>query len=162
MMEQRKKRVYNFVFNSAIASSFSGAKSDAAYRVDFKTIIPPESMKSSYLMTFRFKSITHSVLNFDPTTKLILLQTSFSSQMRNSLNITQTNIIGALNYVVDTYPTTTTAIFSFDTCPQDNPPVYIESIQNVSSIQLTLLDAAAYAKFTNISNYVCILSFEEL
>ena len=160
-MEQRKKRVYNFVFNSAIASSFSGAKSDAAYRIDFKTIIPPESMKSSYLMTFRFKSLTHSAAVFNPTSP-ILLQASLGSQMRNSLNLTQTNIIGILKNIPETYPSTTTAIFSFDTSTQDNPPVYIDSIANVSTIQLTLLDAAAYAKFTAISNYVCILSFEEL
>ena len=162
MMEQRKKRVYNFVFNSAIASSFSGTKSDAAYRVDFKTIIPPESMNSSYLMTFRFKSILQSALNFNPTTNLILLQTSFSSQIRNSLNLTQTNIIGAINYSADFYPVPTTATFSLNTDPLDNPPVYVESIQNVNTIQLSILDAAAYAKFTGIVNYVCILSFEEL
>ena len=91
-------------------------------------------MKSSYLMTFRFKSLTHSVLNFDPTTKMILLQAQFGSRMKNSVNLTQTNIIGALNYVVDTYPTTTTAIFSFDTCPQDNPPVYIEKVFRMSQL----------------------------
>ena len=137
-------------------------KSDAAYRIDFKTIIPPENMNSSYLMTFRFKSLTHSIAQFNPTTHLILLQASLGSRIRNSLNLTQTNIIGVLKNVPETYPSTSTTIFSFDTSPQDNPPVYIESIQNVSTIQLTLLDLAAYAKFTAISNYVCILSFEEL
>jgi hypothetical protein len=162
MMEQRKKRVYNFVFNSAVSSSFSGTKSDAAYRVDFKTIIPPESMNSSYLMTFRFKSLLHSAAAFNPTTHMMLLQASFSSQIRNSLNLRQTNIIGALNYSADFYPAPTTATFSLNTAPLDNPPVYVESLQDVNTIQLTLLDAAAYAKFTGIMNYICILSFEEL
>ena len=38
MMEQRKKRVYNFVFNSGINSSYSGNKWDATYNVNFKSM----------------------------------------------------------------------------------------------------------------------------
>lgn len=159
---ERKKRVYNFLFNSGITSSYTGNKWEALYKVDFKTIIPPESMKSSYLMTFRFLSYSHSVANFDPGTKQILLQASLGSQMRNSLNTTQTNIIGALSYVANTYPTTTTTQFSFDTKPQDNPPTYIESLQDVTTIRLTLIDAYTMTKYANANNYVCTLSFEEL
>ena len=159
---ERKKRVYNFLFNSGITSSYTGNKWEALYKVDFNTIIPPESMKSSYLMTFRFLSYSHSVANFDPGTKQILLQASLGSQMRNSLNTTQTNIIGALSYTANTYPTPTTCSFSFDTKPFDNSPTYIESIQNVTTIQLTLLDAITMAKFITINQYVCVLSFKEL
>ena len=101
-MTEIKKRVYNFVFNSQITSSYTGNRWDAAYNVDFKSIIPPESMGSSYLMTFRFKSYTNTVANFDPANKMILLQASFSSMMRNLLNTAQTNLIGMLSYSADT------------------------------------------------------------
>ena len=119
-------------------------------------------MNSSYLMTFRFLSYSHSAVNFDTINKQILLEASLGSQMRNSLNTTQTNIIGALSYVANTYPTTTTTQFSFDTKPQDNPPTYIESLQDVTTIRLTLIDAYTMTKYANANNYVCTLSFEEL
>ncbi len=162
IMMERKKRAYNFVFNNGITSSYTGNRTEAVYRVDFKSIIPPESMNSSYLMTFRFLSYSHSSANFDPVNRQILLEASLGSQMRTSLNTTQTNIIGALSYVANTYPTLTTTQLALDTKPQDNPPTYIESIRDVTTIRLTLIDAYTMTKFTNANNYVCTLSFEEL
>lgn len=161
---ERKKRVYNFVFNSAITSSYTGNRWEAVYRVDFKTIIPPESMKSSFLMTFRFKSLTSTVATYDPLSKLLLLQANFGTMMRNSLNLAQSNILGALTHSADNYPTTTTTTFSFDTAPQQNPPVYIDTIQDVTTIQLSILNgnSATPSLFTGLGGYVCILSFEEL
>lgn len=161
---ERKKRVYNFMFNSAIASSFTGGRFDAAYKVDFKTIIPPESMNSSFLLTFRFKSLTCTVVNYDPLSKFLILQASFGTMMRNSLNLTQSNILGVLTHIPDNYPTASTTTYSFDTPPQQNPPVYIDSIQNVTTIQLSILNgnSATPALFTGLTNYICILSFEEL
>jgi hypothetical protein len=163
-MMERKKRVYNFVFNSAITSSFTGNRWDAAYRVDFKSIIPPESMKSSFLLTFRLKSLTSTSANFDPLNKLILLQANFGTMMRNSINLTQSNIIGALAHSADNYPTASTTTYSFDTPPQQNPPVYIDSIQNVTTIQLSFFNgnSATPSLFAGLANYLCILSFEEL
>lgn len=161
---ERKKRVYNFLFNSAITSSYSGNRWDATYGIDFKTIIPSESMNSSFLMTFRLKSLTSTVANYDSISKFILLQANFGTMMRNSLNSAQSNVIGALTHIADNTPTTTTTTFSFDTAPQQNPPVYIDSIQNVTTIKLSFVNgnSASSSLFVGMGGYICILSFEEL
>ena len=161
---ERKKRVYNFLFNSAITSSFTGNRWDAAYKVDFKTVIPPESMNSSFLLTFRLKSLTTTVANYDPLNRFTLLQANFGTMMRNSLNLAQSNILGVLTHSADNYPSPTTTTFSFDTTPQHNPPVYIDTIQNVTTIQLIFSNGnvATPSLFTGLTNYLCILSFEEL
>ena len=118
-------------------------------------------MNSSFLLTFRLKSLSSTVANYDSLNKFILLQANFGTMMRNSINLTQSNIIGALTHSADSYPSTITTTYSFDTAPQQNPPVYIDTIQNVTTVQLSFFNgnSPTPSLFIGLANYLCILSF---
>ena len=54
---ESKKKVYNVILHSKDTTSYTGTKENAQYFVDFTNIMNPESLKSSYLVRFRIRSL---------------------------------------------------------------------------------------------------------
>jgi hypothetical protein len=156
-----KKKVYNIILNSKDIYSYSGSKENASYYIDFNSIMDAHSLQSSYLVKFRIKSLNMSSLLYDPTTNLVVLNLGFMSPFHNMANMNRTNIAGILSFVWESTPTATTSRFSCDTPIDYNPPVYVDNLNSVVSLSLNLYDVIAGANFSNMADYVCIVSFEE-
>lgn len=156
-----KKKVYNIILNSLHTDSYTGPKEDATYSIDLNSIMDSNSLKSSYLIKFRIKSLNMSPLLYDPATNLVVLRVRVASALHNMLHLYQTNIVGVLSFVWEKAPTATTSSFSCDTPMDYNPPVYVDNLCSVNSLYLNFYDVNARGYFSNMADYVCIVSFEE-
>ena len=156
-----KTKVYNIILNSRDTSSYTGSKENANYYIDFTNIMDAKALQSSFLVTFRMKSLVMNSLKYDPTSNLVVLNLGFMSPFHNMINTNRTNIAGVLSFEWEGQPTASTNNYSCDTPVDYNPPVYVDNLSSVVSLSLNLYDVIAGGNFSNMSDYVCIVSFEE-
>ena len=76
-------------------------------------------------------------------------------------NRTNSRTAGVLSFAWESQVTTTTNTYSIDTIPSSNPPMYIDNLSSSNTISFNLYDVNSLANFSNVTHYVCILSFEE-
>ena len=72
-------------------------------------------------------------------------------------NNNQSRIAGVLTFNWETQITS----YSIDTSSESNPPMYLEKLSSSLVIDFNLYDVNNLSNFTNVADYVCILSFIE-
>jgi len=158
---ERKKRVYNIILNSKDTATYTGTKSDAQYFADLTNLVEPDALNSSYLVRFRIKSLLMNDTKYTPQNNLVVLNLGLSSKNRNMYNSNQSRIAGVLTFNWESQITTTTNNYSIDTSSESNPPMYVENLSSSLVINFNLYDVNNSSNFSNVADYVCILSFIE-
>ena len=156
-----KKRVYNIILNSKDTATYTGNKANAQYFADLTNLVEPDSLNSSYLVRFRIKSLLMNDTKYTPQSNLVVLNLGLSSKNRNMYNSNQSRIAGVLSFNWETQITATTNSYSIDTGSESNPPMYVEKLSSSLVIDFNLYDVNNLSNFTNVADYVCILSFIE-
>lgn len=167
----KPKKSFKVNLVSADTTSWDGASlyNHATYAVNMRSIVrDPEDYKKAYKMTFAFKtgaSTTTSVWNDE----VFLIELDF----RRGLPIAQNDksmftYSGCLNgkMNITASGTYTAGGGYFDTKPKDNQPAYIENIQDIDSITLSVY-CIEYARYfppnnTGTLNYMCVITFTEV
>lgn len=156
-----KKRVYNIILNSKDTATYTGTKDNAKYFADLTNLVDPDALNSSYLVRFRIKSLLMNDTKYTPQSNLVVLNLGLSARTRNMYNSNQTRIAGVLTFSWETQITATTNSYSIDTSSESNPPMYVENLSSSLDIHFNLYDVNNSANFSNVADYVCILSFIE-
>jgi len=156
------KKVYNIILNSSDATSYSGTRDNANYFIDFTNIMSGDALKSAFLVTVRIKSLVMTSAYYNPANNLVVCRLGITSPFHNMNNMNWSNILGVVTFEWEGQPTSATNNYSIDTTPSSNPPVYIDNLNMISSLSLQFFDVANNASFASISNYVAILSFQEI
>lgn len=167
----KPKKSFKINLMSADTTSWSGASlyNHATYTVNMRSIVrDPEDYKKKYKMTFAFKtgaSTTNSLWNDE----VFLIELDF----RKASNIVQNdkslftysgNLNGTMNITAS--GTYSAGNGYFDTKPKDNAPAYMENIQDIDTITLSVW-GIEYARYfppnsTGTLNYMCIITFTEI
>jgi hypothetical protein len=165
------KKSFKVNLISSDTTSWSGTSlyNHATYRVNMRSIVrDPKDYQKKYKMTFAFKtgaSTTSSLWNDE----LFLIELDF----RKALPIAQNdksvftysgNLNGYMN--ITGSGTYTAGNGYFDTKPKDNSPAYMENIQDIDNITLSVY-GIEYARYfppnsTGTLNYVCVVTFTEI
>jgi hypothetical protein len=128
----------------------------------------PEDYKKAYKMTFAFKtgqSTNASVWNDG----LFLIELGFRKGVPiaqyNKSQFTYSGILNATIYLTST-DTYTNGNGYFDTKPCDNQPSYMENIQNIDNITLSVREIQSDRYFppnsTGTLEYMCVVCFTEI
>jgi len=167
----KPKKSFKVNLISSDTTSWSGTTlfNHATYRINMRSIVrDTEDYKKAYKMTFKFMmaaSTSGSVWN-DET---FLIELAF----RKALPIAQNDksaftYSGVLNgYMNITASGTYTAGNGyFDTKPKDNAPMYLENIQDIDNITLSVWAIQSGRYFppnnTGTHNYMCVVTFTEV
>lgn len=156
-----RKKVYNIILNSKDTATYTGTKDKAQYFIDFTNIMDASAMKSAYLVKFRIKSLVMDSTKYNPASNLIILNLGITTAFHNMYNQNWSQIAGAITFEWEGQPTSTTNNYSIDTLPESNPPVYVDFLCPITFINFNLYDVNSSANFSNVADYVCILSFIE-
>ncbi len=170
-MDTKPKKSFKVNLISADTTSWTGTSlyNHATYNVNMRSIVrDPEDYKKKYKMTFAFKtgaSTTNSLWNDE----VFLIELDF----RKASNIVQNdkslftysgNLNGTMNITAS--GTYSAGNGYFDTKPKDNAPAYMENIQDIDTITLSVwgIEYARYfpPNFTGTLNYMCIITFTEI
>lgn len=156
------KKIYNVILNSNDSTDYVNGSNfyNLTYEIDLKHIIKNEDLKKQYKITWRLKSLVMDNSQYDPIFDLISLKMTINNTFYNSYNKSYSNILG---FVSPKYEGHTNHLYSFDTVPSDNPPVYINSLyNNINQINIQFYNMTTNELFINMVKYALILSFEEL
>ena len=160
------KKIYNIILNSADTTNnnFSGLIYDAVFNCDLSPIISNNSFKSSYKLTWRMKSVGMQQVAYEPNTSNLVLQLGLGRTYNNVYNGNFSNIVGVCHLNWEGVAlNTNNHNYSIDTFPNHNPPIFIENLQNnINSISVKIFNSALNQLHITQTNYVLILSFEEL
>lgn len=167
----KPKKSFKVNLISADTTSWSGPSlyNHATYAVNMRSIVrDPADYQKKYKMTFAFKtgaSTTNSVWNDE----VFLIELDFRKalpiqQNNKSLFTYSGNLNGTMN--ITSAGTYSAGNGYFDTKPKDNAPAYIENIQDIDSICLSVW-GIEYAKYfppntTGTLNYFCAITFTEI
>jgi hypothetical protein len=167
----KPKKSFKVNLISSDTASWSGTSlyNHATYRVNMRSIIrDPEDYKKAYKMTFKFitgSSTTSSLWN-DET---FLIELDFRKPAHIAQNDRSSftysgNLNGYMN--ITSSGTYTAGNGYFDTKPCDNSPAYIQNIQDIDNITLSVY-GIEYGRYfppnsTGTLNYVCVVTFTEL
>lgn len=171
MTIEKPKKSFKVNLISADTTSWDGPSlyRNATYTVNMRSIVrDPEDYKKKYKMTFAFKtgaSTTSSVwndevflINLDFRKALPIAQNNrstftYSGNLNGKMNITSTGTYTAGNGY-------------FDTKPKDNAPAYLENIQDIDTISLSVycIEYDRYFPPNNAGtlNYMCVVTFTEI
>jgi len=167
----KPKKSFKVNLVSADTTSWSGASlyNHATYAVNMRSIVrDPEDYKKAYKMTFAFKtgaSTTNSVFNDE----VFLIELDFKkglpiAQNDKSVFTYSGYLSGQMNITAS--GTYTAGNGYFDTKPKDNQPAYMENIQDIDRISLSLwcISSARYFPPNNTGtlNYMCVITFTEV
>ena len=167
----KPKKSFKVNLISSDTASWSGPSlyNHATYPINMRSIIrDPADYKKAYKMTFKFitgSSTSASVWN----DQVFLIELDF----RKGLPIEQNDkslftYSGKLNGYMNT---TSTGTFTagngyFDNKPKDTAPAYMENIQDIDNITLSVwtLSVGRYFPPNNagLLNYVCVVCFTEI
>jgi len=165
------KKSFKVNLISSDTTSWSGTSlyNHATYRVNMRSIVrDPKDYQKKYKMTFAFKtgaSTTQSMFNDE----VFLIELDFLkglpiAQNDKSLFTYSGNLNGKMNITAS--GTYTAGGGYFDTKPKDNAPAYMENIQDINSITLSLWCIASARYFppnnTGTLNYMCVVTFTEI
>ena len=167
----KPKKSFKVNLVSADTTSWSGASlyNHATYAVNMRSIVrDPADYQKKYKMTFAFKtgaSTTSSLWNDE----VFLIELDFKKalpiQQNNKSMFTYSgNLNGKMN--ITSSGTYTAGNGYFDTKPKDNDPAYMENIQDIDSISLSVW-GIEYGRYfppnsTGTLNYVCVITFTEI
>lgn len=174
------KKSFKVWLDTNNTDSYSGPQFDARFTVDMnKLITEPWRLKSSYEMTFSFRSISSTFATSGITsTKLykchIDLGKGTPSMFQYNATRVPSGVVGVSSEGVGVY-TNVAAAAAFDipvyfkANPIDNDPVFIPSLEGISTINVNLIDptsgtfnSADNAGINTATKYVVCLSFQEL
>ena len=171
MIIAKPKKSFKINLISSDTSSWSGTSlyNGANYRINMRSIVRDvEDYKKAYKMTFKFitgASTSSSLWNdaiflieLDFKKGLTIAQNdkslfTYSGVLSGDMNITSTGTYTAGNGY-------------FDTKPKDNQPMYLENIQDIDNIILSVYDIE-YGRYfppnsSGTLNYVCVVTFTEI
>jgi len=167
----KPKKSFKVNLLSIDTASWSGTSlyNGATYRVNMRSIVrDPADYQKKYKMTFAFKtgaSTTASLWNDE----VFLIELDFRKglpivQYDKSVFTYSGNLNGYMN--ITSTGTYTAGNGYFDTKPKDNPPAYMENIQDIDNITLSVW-GIEYARYfppntTGTLNYVCVVTFTEI
>ena len=167
----KPKKSFKVNLISSDTTSWTGPSlyRNATYTVNMRNIVrDPEDYKKSYKMTFAFKtgaSTTQSVFNDE----VFLIDLDFHKPAHITQNNTSTftysgNLNGKMNITAS--GTYTAGGGYFDTKPKDNAPAYLQNIQDIDTISLSVycIQSAQYfpPNSTGTLNYMCVITFTEI
>ena len=167
----KPKKSFKINLISSDTSSWSGTSlyNHATYRINMRSIVrDPEDYKKKYKMTFKFitgASTSSSLWNdaiflieLDFRKGVAIAQNdksvfTYSGVLSGDMNITSTGTYTAGNGY-------------FDTKPKDNQPTYMENIQDIDNITLSVYEIE-YGRYfppnsSGTLNYVCVVTFTEI
>ena len=172
------KKNFKIWLDSNSSTSWTGTQFDAKYFVDLKQCIRESwRLNSSYLMTFSFisKASTFAVGTVSTThtyTLHIDLGQGTPTMFRYSAVRTPSGIVRVSNDGTGVF-TVTAGVNDipcyFNSRPEDNEPVFINNLKNVTEITINLLQSASgtfnsadNATINNATKYICCLNFQEV
>jgi hypothetical protein len=148
------------VLNSASPTNVVqlAANNGHTFDVDLRQMIPPASLRKPYKM--RFAMTSASAPAFSNTDGGYWLQLTMKG---TSLRVQENKIRSFTAGILFTSNQTTNAADSFciDTRAADNHPVIIESLNEVSQIEVQIFQGIAADTTVDTADYVLILHFEE-
>ena len=174
------KKSFKVWLDTNTTASYSGPQFDARFTVEMnKLITEPWRLKSSYEMTFSFKSISSTFATSGITsTKLykchIDLGKGTPSMYQYNATRIASGLVGVSSEGVGVY-TNVAAAASFDipvffnSRPLDNDPVFIPSLDGISIININLIDATT-GTFNSVDDgtintatkYIVCINLQEL
>jgi hypothetical protein len=174
------KKCFKVWLDTNNTASYSGPQFDARFTVEMNNLITePWRLKSSYKMTFSFKSISSTFATSGITsTKLykccIDLGKGTPAMYQYNSTRVPSGVVGVSTEGVGVY-TNVAAASSFDipvffnSRPLDNDPVFIQSLDGISIININLIDpttgtfnSADNAVINTATKYIVCLNFQEL
>jgi len=171
MIYVKPKKSFKVNLISADTTSWSGASlyRNATYAVNMRSIVrDPEDYKKAYKMTFAFKtgaSTTSSVWNDEVFLINLDFRKALPIEQKNKAVFTYSGYLsGKMNITAS--GTYTAGNGYFDTKPKDNQPVYMENIQDIDTISLSVY-CIEYDRYfppnnTGTLNYMCAITFTEV
>ena len=167
----KPKKSFKVNLVSSDTASWSGTSlyNHATYRINMRSIVrDPEDYKKKYKMTF--KLITGASTNASLwNDEVFLIELDFRkglpiAQNNKSLFTYSGNLNGYMN--ITSSGTYTAGNGYFDTKPKDNSPAYMENIQDIDNITLSVWAMQIGRYFPPNSsgtlNYVCVVTFTEI
>lgn len=165
------KKSFKVNLISSDTTSWSGTSlyNNATYRVNMRNIVTDyKDYQKKYKMTFAFKtgaSTTNSVWNDE----VFLIDLDFRKALPIAQNNRSTftysgNLNGKMNITAS--GTYSAGNGYFDTKPKDNAPAYMENIQDIDTITLSVY-CIEYDRYfppnnTGTLNYMCVITFTEI
>lgn len=167
----KPKKSFKVNLISSDTTSWSGASlyNHATYPVNMRSIVrDPEDYKKKYKMTFAFKtgaSTTNSLWNDE----VFLIELDFKRGLPIAQN--DKSVFTYSGYLSGAMNITASGTYSagngfFDTKPKDNQPAYLENIQDIDKITLSVW-GIEYARYfppntTGTLDYFCAITFTEV
>jgi len=170
-MDTKPKKSFKVNLISRDTASWTGTSlyNHATYPVNMRSIVQdPEDYKKKYKMTFAFKtgaSTTQSVFNDE----VFLIELDFKkglpiAQNNKSAFTYSGNLNGKMNITAS--GTYIAGNGFFDTKPKDNAPAYMENIQDIDNITLSVFSIQSAQYFppngSGTLNYMCVITFTEI
>lgn len=173
------KKSFKVVLNSNDFNSYSGSLTNASFYIDLKQILhDPNDFNKAWNMSFSLKSVSASTSNSGLTsTRLYGIRLDLNKETNIYQNISKWSpkLSGLLSFNNDfTAYTSTACNYFWDSKESDNKPIFIDNLQNINYVNLTIYDlytvlaTPTYYSIVDSSGtketylrYVCILTFEE-
>lgn len=167
----KPKKSFKVNLISADTASWSGTSlyNHATYPINFRSIIrDPEDYQKKYKMTFSFTtgaSTSNSVWN----DAIFLIELDFKkasviAQNDKSVFTYNGNLNGEMNITASGTYSAGNGYFS--TKPRDNTPAYMENLQDIDRVTLSVYEIE-YGRYfppnsTGTLDYMCIITFTEI
>jgi hypothetical protein len=157
---------YKVVLNAFDTTSWGGSLYNAVFPVDLKTIIrDPNDYKKAYKMTFSFQGVIDANILYTSLYGIHIDMRKNVKVMQSNNNSTNKLYYGILRYDTPVSQTTN----RFDTIPSDNDPIYYEDIQNITEINIRVIQSndtannnTTYAPAATSNKYICVINFTEV
>ena len=157
--------------------AYTGIQFDANYNVNLLSQVDPADIDRPYSVQFTFRSVSSASATSTLTMgNIYALFLNFANKPSNSIQpFHANNYAGVLSMNNDLTSYTTTAgvtntnIF-FDTKASDNAPLIVNSLRNLTSINLNVINTTTNGTFNLANNgainsatlYVCVLTFTQI
>jgi hypothetical protein len=159
------KKSFKIVLDSTSLDSYSGTQYNANYYIDLSKVIRNrEDYDKSYYVYCTFISETNTADTVDIiTTILYTLTLKLSNKFNNIYQYTNNNNLYSFVLPIQVNPSDDSGQpdphIGFFLQDKDQRPLFIENINNLTNINLCVLENGAPT--TAIADYICILTFVE-
>ena len=158
------KKSFKIVLDSTSLASYSGTQYNANYYIDLSKVIRNrEDYDKSYYVYCTFISETNASDTVDIiTTILYTLTLKLSNKFNNIYQYTNDNNLYSFVLPIQVNPSDNGAgapHVGFLLQDKDQRPLYIENINNLTNINLSVLENGAPT--AAIADYICVLTFVE-
>ena len=180
ILPNQYKKSFKVVLDSnSIGGSlaYSGIQFNALYQVNLLSQVDPADIDRPYSVEWAFRSVSSTTATTGLSMGTIYsLYLNFANKPGNSIQPFNTqNYAGILcmnndftQYLI-TGGTTNTPLY-FDTKTSDNAPLIVNSLRNLTSINLNVVNTATNTTFNAANNgtvngatlYVCVLTFTQI